>query len=192
MNTIERHLHFAFQNTMRNHEVLFEQSTELVAREVGATMQPITDQGLQLPRLVNNDQSGLLMLRPEIPVGDRLTHFQKNWQLITTDKWVLSIIKEGYKLEFIKKPIFQGIKQTHVSIENEHIMQEEIDSLMQKNAIEIVPKTNWTTGFYSTLFLVKKKTGDLRPVINLKPLNHYLRKQHCVLSRLCDDVNFEE
>ena len=68
------------------------------------------------------------------------------------DKWVLSIIKEGYKLEFIKKPIFQGIKQTQVSIENEHIMQEEIDSLMQKNAIEMVPKTNWTTGFYSTLF----------------------------------------
>ena len=92
-------------------------------------------------------------------------------------------------MEFIKKPIFQGIKQTHVSIENEHIMQEEIDSLMQKNAIEIVPKTNWTTGFYSTLFLVKKKTGDLRPVINLKPLNRYLRKQHFKMDTLTKVLN---
>ncbi|KAH3870979.1 hypothetical protein DPMN_034173 [Dreissena polymorpha] len=51
MNTTVRHLHFAFQNTMRNHEVLFERSTDLVAREVGAAIQPITDQGLQCPSL---------------------------------------------------------------------------------------------------------------------------------------------
>ena len=77
MYLTERHLHFAFQNTRQNCEVLFERSTYLVAREAGAAMQPITEQGLQLPRLVNNDQSGLLMLRPEIPVGKRLTLFQK-------------------------------------------------------------------------------------------------------------------
>ena len=33
-------------------------------------------------------------------------------------------------------------------------------------------------GFYSTFFLVSKKTGELMPVVNLKLLNQYLRSQH--------------
>ena len=32
--------------------------------------------------------------------------------------------------------------------------------------------------FYSTFFLVPKKNGKMRPVINLRPLNIYLRKTH--------------
>ena len=33
--------------------------------------------------------------------GGRLQHLAQNWEMILTDQWVLSIIKEGYKLEFI-------------------------------------------------------------------------------------------
>ena len=32
--------------------------------------------------------------------------------------------------------------------------------------------------FISTVFLVPKKTGDFRPVINLKPLNQFVKKIH--------------
>ena len=35
-----------------------------------------------------------------------------------------------------------------------------------------------TPGFYSRLFLVPKKNGKLRPVIDLSLLNHYIHKQH--------------
>ena len=31
-------------------------------------------------------------------------------------------------------------------------------------------------GFYSTYFLVPKKTGDLRPILNLKPINGQIRR----------------
>ena len=34
------------------------------------------------------------------------------------------------------------------------------------------------TLFYSSLFLVPKKSGQMRPVINLRPLNQFLRYQH--------------
>jgi hypothetical protein len=53
-----------------------------------------------------------LMMFPKIPVGGRLTHFFPKWEKITKKKWVLSVIKEGYKLEFLQKPPFQGIKST--------------------------------------------------------------------------------
>lgn len=49
---------------------------------------------------------------PEIPVGGRLSLFYKEWKKLTDDNWVLSIIKEGYKLEFQAKPPKTGVKQT--------------------------------------------------------------------------------
>ncbi len=33
-------------------------------------------------------------------------------------------------------------------------------------------------GFYSTVFLVPKKEGQFRPVINLRSLNRFIRHQH--------------
>ena len=50
--------------------------------------------------------------------------------------------------------------------------------MLQKGAIEPVPPEKMQTGFYSTFFLVPEKSGERRPVINLRPLKRYLRKQH--------------
>ena len=49
----------------------------------------------------------------EKQVRGRLKYLLKEWKLITQDKWVLSVLKEGYKLEFIQKPKFLGIKETY-------------------------------------------------------------------------------
>ena len=38
------------------------------------------------------------------PVGGRLLSFTKEWQLITDDSLVLSIVREGYRLEFERHP----------------------------------------------------------------------------------------
>ena len=55
-------------------------------------------------------------------------------------------------------------------------MGEEVEFLLEKGAIERVHEN--TPGFYSFLFLVpKKEGGGKRPVINLKPLNEYIRKK---------------
>ncbi|KAI7880022.1 uncharacterized protein EV154DRAFT_540117 [Mucor mucedo] len=35
-----------------------------------------------------------------------------------------------------------------------------------------------TPGFYSTIFVIPKKTGSLRPVLNLKQLNQYMQAPH--------------
>ena len=55
--------------------------------------------------------------------------------------------------------------------------------------MESVPLQDLENGFYSTFFLVPKKTGEMRPVINLRPLNRYLRKQHFKMDTLKSAIN---
>ena len=63
-------------------------------------------------------------------------------------------------------------------MKNHDILMSEVKKLLGKAAIEAVPFADRQQGFYSTFFLVTKKTGDYRAVINLRPLNQYLKTQH--------------
>ena len=65
---------------------------------------------------------------PEIPVGGRLIYFLKKWEQITDDQWVLSVIKEGYKLEFLEIPKNTGIKYTCVSAKDLDILDTEVST----------------------------------------------------------------
>ena len=57
-------------------------------------------------------------------------------------------------------------------------LEGEISSLLQKRAIYAAPMQGARTGFMSTFFLVpKKEVGEWRPILNLKPLNRFIRPQ---------------
>ena len=64
-----------------------------------------------------------------------------------------------------------------------------MEDLLRKDAIEMVPLQEINCGFYSTFFLVPKKKGKMRPVINLRPLNKYLRKTHFKMDTLSKVLN---
>ena len=138
---------------------------------------------------VSQNQSQTYALLPQIPVGGRLRLFLDNWQKITSDQWVISTIKDGYKLEFLNIPAFSGIRPTVVPLKDQTHISQEIDTLLQKDAIEKVDAVNALGGFYSTFFLVPKKNGKLRPVINLRPLNKYLAKKHFKMDTLSKVIN---
>ena len=106
--------------------------------------------------------------------GRQTQIFLKQMGKITNDQWVLSLIKHGYKLEFLKIHAETGVRQTHDSAKHTIILNHDVEKILGKIVIEPVPLAELNQGFYSTLFLVPKKTGDLRPIINLKPLNQYL------------------
>ena len=57
-------------------------------------------------------------------------------------------------------------------------LQKAVDSLLEKGAMEPVHRSRFL-GFYSRLFLVPKKTWDLRHVIDLSMLNKPLVIPHC-------------
>ena len=115
--------------------------------------------------------------------------FSGKLEKITDDQWVLSLIEEGYKLEFIQKPPQSGMKETIVPRKNLDILNAEVAELLRKDAIEKVPPNERGCGFYSTFFLVPKKNGKMRPVINLRPLNRYLKKEHFKMDTLKKVIN---
>ena len=63
-------------------------------------------------------------------------------------------------------------------------IMEEVEKLLQKGAIEFVPKGQEGRGFYSIFFTVPKKDGGIRPILNLKPLNVFLQKEHFKMETL--------
>ena len=113
------------------------------------------------PPIRNTEVQGPLPLPlPNIPVGGRLAHFAQNWAKITDDKWVLSVVRKGPV--FFQQPLSQQ-------------MGEEVASLLSKGAVEeIIPEC---PGYYSRIFLVPKKNGKLRLIIDLSVLNHFVHTQ---------------
>jgi hypothetical protein len=57
------------------------------------------------------------------------------------------------------------------------LLQEEVHTLLQKGAVELVNPL-LIAGFYSRLFLVPKKNGKMIPVIDLSVLNQHLIVPH--------------
>ena len=56
------------------------------------------------------------------------------------------------------------------------LVEEEVQVMLLKGAIQ---ETNSSEGeFLSNIFLVPKKDGGQRPVINLKALNHFVPYEH--------------
>jgi hypothetical protein len=117
---------------------------------------------------------------PSVPVGGRLTQFLHHWEKFTTDVLVLSVIRGGLDLVFQERPPLSDspIPMSQTSDKKFRLLSEEVQSLLLKRVIEEIPLTQSTPGFYSRLFLVPKKTGGMRPVIDLSILNSYISVPH--------------
>ena len=113
-------------------------------------------------------------------VAGRLQYFLHNWQVVTKDQWILQTI-QGAELEFSQAPIQRQIPHPpHLSAQDRALLWEEVTKLKEKGAIqELSPsQEKLQTGFFSNLFLVPKKDGSARPVINLRALNQFIPMEH--------------
>ena len=113
------------------------------------------------------------------PAG-KVKQFLRNWQMITSDQWVLNCVK-GYEIDWVAQPSQTQMPRELVFSKTEaDCLSQEVESLVQKEAIsEISMPTNEMLsekGFVSQLFAVPKKDGGIRPVVNLKVLNSYVKQ----------------
>ena len=113
-------------------------------------------------------------------VRGRLCHFADSWKEVTADSYVLSIVREGYRLQFERQPPLRDqpryIPLPHSPLKRA-ALRAEVEGLLVKGAIRRVHPAHLSPGFYSHMFLVPKKTGGWRPVLDLSGLNRFIRKE---------------
>ncbi|KAL0200336.1 hypothetical protein M9458_003523, partial [Cirrhinus mrigala] len=114
-------------------------------------------------------------LEPILPLATRA----EAWQAIPgVSEWVLGIIKRGYSFQFTRRPPrFSGVVPTLVVSKDAHVLRSEVMNLLEKGVVEVVHPAQSESGFYSRYFLVPKKDGGLRPILDLRLLNRALMKR---------------
>ncbi len=107
-----------------------------------------------------------------------LVRFWGAWlALPNPSRWLLRTIRLGYAIQFARRPPkYRGIHSTTVRAADAPILRAEIAVLLAKGAIEPVPPADMRSGFYSPYFIVPKKSGGLRPILDLRVLNRALHR----------------
>ncbi|MCI4389201.1 hypothetical protein PGIGA_G00095130 [Pangasianodon gigas] len=102
-----------------------------------------------------------------------LVSFLAAWKLLpNVSHWVLRTVERGYRIQFgSPPPRFSGVLPTVVGPEQALVLEQEVHTLLRKEAIEVVPPHDRESGFYSRYFIVPKKGGGLRPILDLRQLN---------------------
>ncbi len=97
--------------------------------------------------------------------------------LPSPSRWLLRTIRLGYAIQFARRPPkFRGIRFTSVKPADAPVLRAEIAVLLAKDAIELVPPADMRSGLFSPYFIVPKKGGGLRPILDLRVLNRALHK----------------
>ena len=102
-----------------------------------------------------------------------LFKFFDQWRSITSNRFVHNMVR-GHHLQLRSHPpLFRDFWHFNVKAAAAHhpVIQKEVDELLAKGGIE----PSWGgAGFYSSVFVVPKHTGGLRPILNLKCFNHFI------------------
>lgn len=87
----------------------------------------------------------------------------------------------GYRIQFLHRPPVTRTP-TFTTVADPHqraVLQAELSALLGKGAIREVASGDQQAGFFSRYFLTPKRDGGLRPILDLRGLNQYLRPLRC-------------
>ena len=137
----------------------FDKSTELL----------VSDSGLDITQILSLDA---------LPLGGRISKCYDNWQRIVSNDWVLSVVREGYKIPLKCKPVQKSVPKNPkpkgpAAFE---ILVKEANDLKLKNAVTVVE--HCPDEYVSSYFAVPKPHRDnqFRPILNLKYFNNFVKK----------------
>jgi len=135
-------------------------------------IQVINTQTHHIQGLINTTNLSIVCPR----LAGQVAYFLPNWEVLTQDQWVLQTVAE-YQLELTTTPYQIHVPhQIRCSPESKTQITTEVLELLVKGAIAETQLTQQS--YVSQIFLVEKKDGGQRPVINLKGLNQFVKTEH--------------
>ena len=109
------------------------------------------------------------------PIAGRIARCLPAWQTITRDKWVLKVVRDGYKLQFKSRlpPTPHRVANLPTDAAGSAILDHEVDQMLAKEAIHVVESSEdeLVACFFAR---PKKQPGKWRPIVSLKFLNKFL------------------
>ena len=106
-----------------------------------------------------------------------LTSMVNRWKQLGLSTMAVTDILEGHQIVFRDgiAPPFTGQVSTQLQSDVEtRALTKELEDLLAKGVVEIVPPHLADEGYYSPYFLVQKKCGAKRPILNLKAFNEFV------------------
>lgn len=107
--------------------------------------------------------------------GGRLQRFLHHWKKTTTHKWPISVISQGYQLQFINKPRPWKTYTQKLSQEDFAAKDSAVEKFLQAGIIERSHTQN--RDYLSNLFTIQEATKR-RPILDCRKLNQFLQCQH--------------
>ncbi|KAJ1135717.1 hypothetical protein NDU88_002152 [Pleurodeles waltl] len=151
-------------------------TTDSVARAMGTAVATRRQAWLRSSGFSSDVQSILLDLPFD---GDKLFGAKADSALerFKENSWVTSIVGKGYALPFREFPPSIQPRPSYCSEEHLLLLEQEVQVLLSKGAVELVPEQERGQGCYSRYFLIPKKDGRLRPILDLRILNWFLKQE---------------
>ena len=110
-----------------------------------------------------------------IGTAARLPHFHSAWLKVTSNKFILRIVKYGYKLQFSSFPFQHSFSPRNFSSYSLPITKAKVTELLFEGALIVVSPSE--DQFLSHIFPVPKRTpGEFRIIFDLSILNQFIRK----------------
>ena len=105
----------------------------------------------------------------------RLPHFADAWHEVTSNSFILNIVKYGYKLQFITPPIQSSYSPRVMSASASAVTMVKVRDLLREGALVVVLPSSGQ--FISHIFPVAKRSpGEFRIIFDLSILNKFIRK----------------
>ena len=103
----------------------------------------------------------------------RLPHFADAWHEVTNNSFILNVVKNGYKLQFISPPIQSSYSPRSMSKSACEVTAVKVQELLREGAlIVVVPSPGQ---FISHIFPVPKQTpGEFHSIFDLSILNKFI------------------
>ena len=119
---------------------------------------------------------------PEVPLTGRLKFFYSNWAKLTQDLNILNTV-QGFEIPLLKNTV-QGKSPNPPALNQEQskLVKEKLKEMLLEGVIQ--PVSPCKNQYLCNLFLVSKRDGGNRPVVNLKYLNNFIPHQHFKMNRL--------